>query len=598
MRQLFADLKRVLYPVRHKLLGIILLFLILSLFDLVGVGLVLPFFAVILKPDDPISGVFADVLLKLNIEVSEPGQVLAVAIIAVFLLKTIASIFAQWVILGFVMGFRAQLTNRLMKGYLDLPYSFFMRRNTSEMIQKIVVNLRIVTDDLLLPLFKLAAEMIVALLLLVLLFSLAPGIFLILTLAMGAFGGIFVGFARKPLKRSGALAVQSSEELIRNVSQGFNSIKETKVLGVERGFSAAVSRTAIKLAAQVRLFYTLSIVPKYLMELTVVVFVVSLLGIHQFRGGDPAALLPILATFGFAGLRLIPAFSQFFVAINAISYARHALTQLNIDLKYIASASEVELDIPETTLIPTFGQLEVRNAVFAYDNPDESNTFLGPVSLFVNAGDVMAIIGPSGSGKTTLADLVLRLHQPKSGSILISDETGAPISETAVNALFAYIPQQEFILDDTIEKNITMSWEEGEVDHEQMELALTLSQFQPVVDRLAEGLKTLCGEGGKLLSGGERQRLSIARALYHKRQILVMDEVTSALDPGTEAELIKSFETLRTAGITIIMITHRPSTLSICNRVIAMDDGRMTELDAQQVAESQGVRPKDRDEVR
>ena len=579
MSEFFSDLARVLRPVRVKAIGIVLLFLILSVFDLVGVGLIVPFFTILLNPASAENAWIFEYLAVIGVKEDQATIFLASTIVVIFGLKAVSSTFVQWLILAFIMGFRAQLTKRMMEGYLALPYSFFVRKSTSEMIQTIVVNLRIVTDDLLLPLFKLCAEMIVALLLIGLLFSLSPGTFLALTATMATFGGSFVAFARKPLKRSGRKAVEASEDLIRGVNEGFNSVKESKVLGVEDRFATAVWKTARNLANHIRLFYTLSVVPKYIMEFTVVFFVMGLIVLSASRGVEAETLLPVLAAFGFAGFRLIPAFSQFFATLNAINYSRHALVSLNQDIKFI---EEVDTQLiamrDQGARVPQFKSLSIHNVLFSFapDNPDVPT--LGPVSLNLEAGDSLGIVGPSGSGKTTFADLILHLLRPNSGDIILTDVEGRRIPESDIKSLFAYIPQQEFIIEDTVEKNITLSLNADELDKDRLKRALDLSRFDSVVARLPQGLKTICGEGGKLLSGGERQRLAIARAIYHKRQVLVMDEVTSALDSETELEIVNSLQELREAGITIIMITHRESTLRICNRIVKVNNGNIVEV--------------------
>ena len=567
-----------LAPLRWKVAGISALFLLLSVIDLFGVGLIAPFVAVILNPEAA-SGRLYGLTLPDWLAGGEYGVWLAAGIVAAFVLKGFSGVFVQWVILGFVTRFRASQIKSLMDGYLAQPYEFFLARNSSTLIQTILVNSKIFSDDLLLPLLRMLAEAAVILVLTVLLLAIAPVFFVSLIASMVVAGGAYMLLISGKTRRAGERATTSQEELVRGVTQGIGGIREIRTLGVEAGFSDYVAEAGRRLGTNLRRFYTFSVVPKYLMEMVAVGYVVSLVGYYLATNRDPAELLPIIATFAVAGIRLMPAFSQMFSSLNSIGFSRFATDQLYEDLNSFGAMSQPDFAAASSRSAPPadFSEIRVRDAAFAYRGGDEQAAPFGPLSLSIRKGSVIGLVGPSGAGKTTLANLLLGLLQPSQGRVEVCGSDGRPLDGEAARSLFAYIPQEQFLLDDSIEKNITLDWSGAPADPSKLQRALDFSDFQRVVAKLPDGLATSCGERGARLSGGERQRLSIARALYHDRRVLVMDEVTSALDEETERGIVRAFERLRQQGLTLIMIAHRHSTLRICDSIVRMENGQIVQ---------------------
>lgn len=577
MGSLFRPLVFFLAPYRWQVIGISTLFLLLSVIDLLGVGLIAPFVAVILNPE-ALSGEIFGITLPDWLVGGNYGVWLAAGIVMAFVLKGISGVFVQWMILGFVTRFRARQIKSLMDGYLSQPYQFFLTRNSSTLIQTILVNSKIFSDDLLLPLFRMFAELAVALVLTILLLSIAPVFFLSLIACMVLAGVIYVVVISRQTRQAGQKVTLAQEQLVRGVTQGIGGIKEIRTLGVEVGFSDYVAHAGVRLGVNQRRFYTFSVIPKYLMEMVAVGFVVALVGFYIATNRDPSELLPVIATFAVAGLRLMPAFSQTFSSLNSIGYSRFATDQLYEDLKAFDGGPAPFKTVAERAATPAgFSRIELRQVSFAYNGADNEIVPFGPVSLTIPKGSVLGLVGPSGAGKTTLANLVLNLLQPSQGQVEITQADGQVLDAATARSLFAYIPQEQFLLDDTIEKNITLDWSGAPVDTARLQRALDLADFQRVVAKLPEGLATSSGERGTRLSGGERQRISIARALYHNRQVLVMDEVTSALDEETERGIVSSFERLRDEGLTLIMIAHRHSTLQICDSIVRMENGQIVQ---------------------
>jgi ABC-type multidrug transport system fused ATPase/permease subunit len=214
-------------------------------------------------------------------------------------------------------------------------------------------------------------------------------------------------------------------------------------------------------------------------------------------------------------------------------------------------------------------EFTIDNVAYRYPNaPEES---LKQVSLQIKRGQSIGLIGRSGAGKTTMVDVILGLLMPQSGDIRVD---GVSIYEDirAWQNLVGYVPQSIFLMDDTLEKNIAFGVPTDAIDRQRLYAAVESAQLSELVESLPDGLRTVMGERGIRLSGGQRQRVGIARALYHQREVLVLDEATAALDNETEKLVSESIKALGGAK-TIIIIAHRLSTIEHCDCIYLMEKG-------------------------
>jgi ABC-type multidrug transport system fused ATPase/permease subunit len=215
--------------------------------------------------------------------------------------------------------------------------------------------------------------------------------------------------------------------------------------------------------------------------------------------------------------------------------------------------------------------LVCEDVTFAYE--PEARPAISRIHLRLAAGESLGIVGATGSGKSTLVALLLGLLTPTSGRILV-DDTPLTGRERAWQRLIGYVPQDPYLLDDTVRRNIAFGVPDALIDDQRVARASSLAQLEELVRQLPEGMDTPVGERGARLSGGQRQRVAIARALYGEPSVLVFDEATAALDPQTEREVTKAIATLHGTR-TLIVIAHRLSTVQGCDRLIFLQDGRV-----------------------
>jgi len=457
-------------------------------------------------------------------------------------------------------------------------YGYFLQRNSGDLLKKVVGDVMNYINDVLLPLLDSVARALTAALLLATLFLVQPVIALSAALGLGAFYLIiFRLLARKRREANEGLRTSFAGSY-REAQQMLSGIKPIKVHRAEEYF---LSRFAGHSAVVAQMFARVPIVAnsaRYLVEPLAFGGLVLAVLMLAVRGRDLSDILPNLGVMALAGYRLLPALQLLYGQITQISSMRHTVDEVYDE--FVAAESEpLTSTAPGETLAKATpyvwtGTIKLNEISFIY--PEATRPVLSDLSLTIEKNTSAAVIGPTGSGKSTLVDLLLGLHQPTAGRILIDDKPLTPELVPSWQASIGYVPQDIFLIDDTITRNIALGVPEKEIDMERLREACSTAQILDFIENeLPDGFETGVGERGVRLSGGQRQRLGLARALYHRPSLLILDEATSALDIETEAKFLEALRCL-SGKLTIIMVAHRLSTLADCDQVV--DLGARTTL--------------------
>jgi ABC-type multidrug transport system fused ATPase/permease subunit len=390
-------------------------------------------------------------------------------------------------------------------------------------------------------------------------------------LAMTVLGGLTIGFhlvVRRKVRRYGITQQAEQSQRIKSINQGLGGIKEIKVLGREGYFAQAFAGHERAFAEVSRYAMVLNQMPRLFME--TVAFSALFLGVAGvlLAGGQTATLLPTLALFAVAAVRLMPSANRILGSITRISYYRPSIDVVCADAQ--AGPAEVPTRMPTAT-VGFERDITLRSMYYTY--PGAKTPSLQGVDLTIPKGASVALMGPSGAGKTTLADIILGLLQPGSGQVLVD---GVDVREMtgAWQRHLGYIPQTIYLSDDSIRRNVAFGIPDALIDDKRVWAALALAQLKTYVEALPDGLDAVVGERGVSLSGGQRQRVGIARALYHDPDVLVLDEATSALDADTEREIAQAIDSL--AGRkTLIIIAHRQATIEKCSLRFQLHNGKV-----------------------
>lgn len=572
----------VLGEFRWRLLRIIAMFVAISIFDTLTISLIGPFVGALLAPDAlaKVPGLAA--AFEMTGLDTPQQQLLALGgvLLTLSILKGFAAFGMQWRVMGFSFRFRDHLIRKLMHAYLRLPYQFYLTRNSASFVQSVTAHTKVMADDLLIPSLRLVSDATMVVTLGMFLLWVNPVAVLLLGAMLGAALGGYIGLVRPIVHRAGKDVAVTHERIIRGVNEGIGGIKEIRVLRAEDSFFDEIARaSALQAGAQQR-FNALLVMPKYLMETVITLFVILFSTYVILDGTSGAVLVGTLAIFAAAAMRILPAISTVGTSIASMNYSRYALDALDADLRLIerdAPQCLVEGPAAAPAADPQtvrFKSLEVDRISYRY--PTGLAPAISDLSLVVKQGQSVGLIGKSGAGKTTLVDILLGLHPFDSGAMRVNNKPIADFGWTTWIDQVAYIPQHVFLVDGSIERNVAFGIPEDRIDVQKVHEALRLAQLDNLVARLPEGIKTQLGERGVRLSGGERQRIGLARAFYRDRQVLILDEATSALDNATERDVTEVIRNIR-GEKTLIVIAHRLTTIRDCDVIHRLEGGRVVQ---------------------
>lgn len=565
----------VLKDKRRQLILMAALFLVSSVLELLGIGLIGPFIGAVVNPG------LLDRFASFNSVMNYWGVIgardriitLGCVLLLVFVTKGVVAYGVMRHISAFSFYFRASLVERLMSAYLKMPYQFYLERNSAAIVNSVIAHTKTMTDDLLLPSLKMVSDSVVLIAIGLFLFWVDPVAMLVLLVALGGTSMCYSTIVKPRVKAAGQEVAGQNEGLIRGVNQGVGGIKEIRILGAEQHFLEHVRLSSKLCADSQKKFYSLLLIPRYLIETVFVIFAVLFALFALYTGNGVDTMVATLAMFGVAGIRVLPAVANVSSSLASMNYSGFALAELYSDLKYVERKSVgVGMENQLSTSLGAFRLLDIDNIRYAY--PGAGRQAIDGISLVITQGQSIGLIGESGAGKTTLVDILLGLHQFDSGKFSVN---GIDIAEYGWGSWLqqvAYIPQNVFLSDDSLAKNIAFGLSEDNIDPVRVTAAIESAQLTQLVARLPEGVHTIVGERGSRLSGGERQRVALARAFYHNRSVFVFDEATSALDAETERQVIEVIESLH-GQKTLIVIAHRLTTVKSCDVIYRLKDGRI-----------------------
>lgn len=561
-----------------------LLFVISSVAETFGIGLLGPFFTIVSNPgliqDLPILQNISNIL---NIQSNESLIVfLCGFIIVVFVIKSILYFFSKFYILHFSHSHRGKVVELLNRAYLSSDYSYFIGKNSANLLKNITSETQSFCYSILLSLLYGVSNLIVLVFLLLLMLA-TDSLLLLATLAALAPIFLLVYAMRNRLRTWGKTVSESMQNIIKTLNHGLGGFKETRVIGCASYFEAQMADYTHQYARAASLTASFNMLPRILIEGALVILILLFIAISQlFLTRSADSIIASLSVFAVASIRLLPAASQVMSTLSGLQSTRHVADILYADLKEAEEQLakykprlDHDMGIESSYLglnIKFKDQISLGNILHRY--PEANEPAINNISLNIKKGESIAFIGKSGAGKTTLVDIILGLIAPREGDITVD---GVSIYDNLRiwQNIVGYIPQSIFLLDDTIERNIAFGVPDNMIDPEKLEKSISAAQLKELVVQLPKGIHTRVGERGTMLSGGQRQRIGIARALYHEREVLVLDEATSALDSETEQKVMEAIYSLM-GKKTIIVIAHRLSTVKDCNKIYLLENGQIT----------------------
>lgn len=558
----------------YRLIGAMAL---LAVVEVAGISSIMPFMTVLAAPGNiDTNPLLSSVYNMLSFSTHESFLLfLGVVVLCMLVVNNCFTAFITWRIFEFSWMRNHSLSHRLLHKYLHQPYVFFLNRNTSELEKNIMDEVRVVVVGIFNPILMICKNGVIVFFVFTLLVAIDPGLAFGVSLTLGLAYGLLFRFISKKLNRIGKERAEANNKRFKVAGEALGGIKIIKVLNREDVFLDDFAVHSLALSRAQALKATISQLPKYAFEIIAFGGILLIVLYFLAAGRDMSRIIPLLSLYAFAGYRLMPALQTMFTGAAEIRYTIPALNILWEDIHRDTSRELVEgLDRVAENAMEVKRQIRLDNLGYGY--PAQKEKVFRDLNVSIAANSTIGIVGATGSGKTTLIDILLGLLDPLEGNLRVDDQVINGSNIGRWRRSIGYVPQEIFLTDDTIRRNIAFGIRDEDIDEEALYRAARLASIDEFIRRdLPLGYDTITGERGVRLSGGQRQRIGIARALYHEPSVLILDEATSALDGITEDIIIQAIHGLAKKK-TIIMIAHRLSTLKECDVIYVLDRGEVS----------------------
>ena len=563
---------------KYFILLIVLLIsgLIVSILETIGLGVIALFVMVLTDSETLISKIPIIYIREYFETKSEVFLIIffSILITATFLIKNIVVIMYSYFELNLKRLIVTYNRIKLYNMYLNVDYIFYLKNNSATLINNVisVVNLCSHYLFLIVRVFK---DIILLIFLMATLFFVNTKISVIIFIFMTLVSLIIYLLIKNKIKKLGKESIILEADLLKELHHGIGSIKITKILGNFNFFLNNFKNTNEKRLKNEVLNGFLQMLPKLFLEVLAILSLTLSVLFFYLDGKSIETILPAITLLTVVIIRMLPVFINLNLAFNNLKYFRSGFDAIKNEYEYLNSFTAKTLPSIEikkkSDEISNINKIEIKNVGFSYVK--EEDKVLNDISLKVNSGEFIGIIGKSGSGKSTLIDVILGLLKPDFGEVLVNSKNiNHDYPEWQKN--IGYVPQDVYLIDDTIERNIALGKLDHEIDSEKLKTSLELSQLKDFVETLPDKIFTKLGDRGARLSGGQKQRIGIARALYNNSKVIIFDEATSALDIETEKKIINDVYKLRNDRI-IIFITHRTNSLTNCDKVFVIKNGHI-----------------------
>ena len=556
---------------RKGLVVLTLLLFIGMILEVFGLGILIPTISIISDPKMIESNSIMSSIRSFFHEFSDNEFIFIFLgiVVIIYFIKSFFLVFLVFKQNRFINNISANISYELLKNYMNQPYNFHLKQNTSELLKNVQVEVHHF-HAYLLSLITLIIEGGFVLSILATLIYVEP----IGAISIGVFFGIlsliFLRLTQKKIAEWGNLRQEVDTKAFKIALEALGGIKELIIFGKKSFFINDFKNNIFFKSRLSSNHATVTQIPRFYLELISIIGLISFIILFLLKGQDFATIVSILGLFVAATFRMMPSLNRMIAAKQSLKFNGFSLNIIHRELKLKAKYDD---KFSHESKFNFQNIIEFKKVNFKFN---KSNTILKSVDLKIIKGESIGIIGESGSGKSTLIDLLVGLHEPTSGEILVDGINGFQMTQSWRNTI-GYVSQSIHLMDDTIKNNIAFGIPEEMIDIFRINSIIKQVKLEKFVSTLKYGFNTKVGERGVQLSGGQRQRIGIARALYHDPDIIILDEATSALDLQTESDVMNAFKSLKETK-TIIMVAHRMSTLESCNVIYKIENGEIQKL--------------------
>ena len=570
----------------HKNLGMLLVMIcVMGILEAMGTFFIIPFIYIVTKPETIYINTYIAAIFRV-FRFSSISHFTFLSGIFLFLFILSGYLFRSltlWKIVNFAHRHTYHISNRLLGVYVKQPYSWLANQNSAGISNMILTEVNLVTTQVLLPELDIVTNFIVSCCISALLLIISPVLAFSSVLIFGGAYFITYRIQHSKINKLGAERQQAQKDCFKVAQEILGGIKEIKVAGLEPEQVNNFEKPSKILFAKNAGIQILSELPQYVFQTVAIGGLILFLLLYVvWQNQKMDLVIPLLAFYSFATLKLIPAFQRMYRSFSYINFNTLLLDKIITDLQLVQTV-EVNRIKQHTIGVSNFhlgDNIFFNNVGYTYKNGNFYE--LKNISIHIPANSKTALIGKSGSGKSTVADLMMGLLVPDTGAIYINQ---IPLTAPVIRdwqSKIGYVPQHIFLTDSSIASNIAFGVPEAEIDTAALVKAATAAEIHDyIICELENGYQSTIGEKGESLSGGQRQRIGIARALYKHPEILIFDEATNALDLQTEAKIFSNIDKMGYTK-TMMVITHRVENLTHFDQIIQLENGRIIQESSKQ----------------
>jgi ATP-binding cassette, subfamily B, bacterial PglK len=553
---------------RIKLIMLLILITFVAFFEVLSLGAIVPFLSVLVSPESILEYPFIYSIYKYFGFLNPVEMIIPITIffsISV-LISGILKIWLFWFQIKFSHEIGIHISDKMFQKIIYQPYKYFMTTNSSEIVSVVRIKSEQVVNETIIPSLFIIASTVIASTIIATMLAVNGLITIALFFVILFSYLLFLLFSARIVKKNGESIAHLQGVVIKNLYESIGGIREVIIGNMYSLFVAQFQDSNKSLRLTMATNQIIAGLPKGIIE---TVAIITMVVIAYFLANDKNtnSAIPILGLFALGAQRLLPAaqniYSQWIILMGGAKVTTDSLDVLEMSIvKKYTDGLEKKCNFKKSIVLD--------KVAFSYS--DKGVTIFKDLSLKIKKGEIIGIIGKTGSGKSTLVDILMGLIPVSKGSLLIDNCKYDQTNVSEWQSCISHVPQEVFIFDDTIRKNIAISNEI--VDEKLLIEASKKSQLFEDILSLPDGFDTFIGERGARLSGGQKQRLGIARALYDCNEVLILDEATSALDSTTEDRVMKAI--LKTDNkFTAILISHRITTLKNCDRIIEISNNKI-----------------------
>lgn len=573
---LFKNFWNFLNKKQKNFFFVLVLFSILqTILEMIGIAAAIPFVTFLLKPESLSEFGFIMNLINLDkiIITDQLIIIFCVAFFSIFLIKNLIIIITNKLIYNFIFSFRTNLFKNLINKILHQDYIFFVKKGISQIFNTTLNEVNMYSLNIVKSLIILFSEILISfgILLLIILTGNIKGLILIFPIIIIV--SIILKKINQSIKNWSVTRIEQNEKIINYNLNLINGIKEILIFGkanelINKFDNSLKSLKDVDIKHNVVTAY-----PKVLLEQAVILIFISMILILNYLGTPNNDIIIILSFYLVAAYRLVPSINKIFVSYQSIKYGKPSIPKV-MEYYNLSINNDYSKNEKNSESLKFEKNIELKNIYFDYDNNIE---VIKNFNFKINRNEIIGILGESGVGKSTLINLLTNLLLSKSGQIIVDGkEVKDPSDFRKYKNLFSISTQDAYLADGTIKDNIIFG-SNNKYSKDKVNEAIKFARLDKTIGNLPMGIETSVGSSIKQLSSGQKQRISIARSFYSDRKVLIFDEATNALDEENEKFIFQNLKNLK-KNKTIIIISHNPNNLEICDRVYKIENKNLVEI--------------------